>query len=457
MAKSTKKQSQALADLSHFIAGALKRSLPRAVNEKAKHHILDTLSAMITGSRLKVGRIAIDYIREQGGKKEALVAGTRLQTTAVNASWANGMLAHADETDDSHEPGFCHPGCVVVPAALAMAEKHDRSGRDLLRAVVLGYEVLVRVNKALGTRALKDRGHGPYSIGGAWGAAAAAGALAGLTREQIPHLLSNIAQQTSGIATWMFDEEHTEKAMHFGGMPARNGVSAADLVAAGFTGVPDVLTGPRNFLFAYCDKPKPRLLHQGLGENHEIMQANIKKWSVGSPIQAVLDSTLALIEEHGVTADHVKQVLIHLPRSSTEVVADRTMPDINAPHCAALMLADGGLTFASSHDYGRLGDPRVLAIKRRIKLVPSDMLSRAKPRRQAIVEIHTRDGRKLKHRTYRVRGTRDDPMVRADVHAKATDLLESVMTPKRASQLIDRVWHLEKENHVTDLRNLLSG
>lgn len=452
-----KAPSRALVALSDFIAATPKRTLPRPVTEKAKHHILDTFAAMVTGSRLKVGRLAIEYIRAQGGKREAQVVGTRFRTNAVNAALANGMLAHADETDDSHEPGFCHPGCVVVPAALAMAEKNGRTGTEFLRAVVLGYEVLVRMNKALGTRALKDRGHGPYSIGGAWGAAAAAGALAGLKQQEVRHLLSNIAQQTSGIATWMFDEEHTEKALHFGGMPARNGVSAATMIEAGFTGVPDTLSGPRNFLFAYCDNPKPARLYRNLGEDYEIMQANIKKWSVGSPIQAVLDSAQALVTGNDLTAADIQTVFIHLPESAAEVVADRTMPDINAPHCAALMLLDGTLTFASSHDYSRLKDPAVQAIKRRIKIIPSAALSRAKPRRQAIVEIHTKDGRKLRLRTYRVKGTRDDPMVRADVAAKATDLLNSVMRADRASALIDRVWRLEKVKNMGELRTLLAG
>jgi 2-methylcitrate dehydratase PrpD len=399
---------------------------------------------VITGAHLKVGKIAIEYARSQGGKQEAQVAGTKFLTTAVNAAQANGMLAHADETDDSNQPGASHPGCVVVPAALAIAEKHGRSGADLLSAVVLGYDILVRVNKSLGVRALRDRGHGPYSIGGAWGAAATAGLLARFDETQCKHLLSNIAQQTSGIATWMFDAEHTEKAFHFGGMPARNGVSAVSLVEAGFTGVPDVLSGPRNFLFAFCDNPKPAQLYRALGQDFEIMHANIKKWSVGSPIQAVLDSTQALIRKHKIGPDDVAAVTIYMAPGSAETVADRTMPDINAPHCASLMLVDGNVTFKSTHDYGRVGDPQILAMKRRIKSLPSEMLGRAKPARQAIVEIRTKEGRKVKHRTYKVRGTQDDPMTRGNVTAKAEDLLVDVMGASRAKQLIERIWTIEK-------------
>ncbi len=445
-------------DFCAYIADAPGKKLPAGVAEKTKHHILDTIAAMVTGADLKVGRIAIGYTRGQGGAKEALVVGTKLQTSAVNAALANGMLAHADETDDSHQPGYSHPGCVVVPAALAMAERHNRSGEDLLRAVALGYDILVRVNKALGPTALKERGHGPYSIGGAWGAAAAAGAMAGFDAEQMRHLISNVAQQTSGIATWMLDAEHTEKAFHFGGMPARNGVAAATMIDAGFTGVPDVLTCPRNFLFAYSDKPKPRELLRELGRHYEIMDANIKKWSVGSPIQAAMDSTQILLRQNKLTTADIDKVVVQLPgRSATDTVADRTMPSINLSHCVALMLVDGNITFESTHDYSRLEDPQIKAMKRRISMIPSAMLERARIKRQAIVEIRTKDGRKLKHRTYGVKGTRDNPMKRADVDAKCDELLTGAQGKARARKLINRIWTLEKLRKVRDLRPLLSG
>ena len=120
--------SPVMSELSAYIAGALKHRLPEEVAEKTKHHLLDTLAAMISGSRLKPGELAIAYVRDQGGRAEALVAGSDVITTAVNAALANGMLAHADETDDSHPSAFIHPGCAVVPAALAMAEREARGG-----------------------------------------------------------------------------------------------------------------------------------------------------------------------------------------------------------------------------------------------------------------------------------------------------------------------------------------
>jgi 2-methylcitrate dehydratase PrpD len=161
------------------------------------------------------------------------------------------MLGHADETDDSHAPSLCHPGCAIVPAALAMAEREGRNGTAFLRAVALGYDVGTRLNMALHAYDFRDAGHSSHSFGPTFGAAAAAGALANLNADETRWLLSYAAQQCSGISCWMRDEEHIEKAFDFGGMPARNGVAAATMVATGFTGVDDAFTGERNFFIAY--------------------------------------------------------------------------------------------------------------------------------------------------------------------------------------------------------------
>ncbi|HVJ24874.1 MAG TPA: MmgE/PrpD family protein, partial [Burkholderiales bacterium] len=126
--------------LSAYIAAAPRKSLPANVVERTKHHVLDTIAAMVSGSRLLPGRKGIAYVKGLGGTKEACVVGSRILTTAVNAAIANGMCAHADETDDSHAPSVMHPGCGIVSAALAVAEKESRSGESLLRAVALGYD-----------------------------------------------------------------------------------------------------------------------------------------------------------------------------------------------------------------------------------------------------------------------------------------------------------------------------
>jgi 2-methylcitrate dehydratase PrpD len=442
--------SAPMRQLSEYIAGAPARSLPDAVIEKARHHILDTLAAMVSGTGLKPGQLAIGYAEAQGGTPEASVVGTRLRASAANAALANGMLAHADETDDSHAPSRTHPGCAVVPAALAIAERQRASGEEFLRAVVLGYDVCARVNLALRPDALAAASHATHSIGGTFGAGAAAGALLGLNAVQVRHLLSYCAQQASGVACNVRDSEHIEKAFDFGGMPARNGVAAATMVAAGFTGVDDVFSGERNFLEAYSARPEPARLAEALGERFEIMTTNIKKWSVGSPAQAALDALTNLMEGAAFAIGGIASIRVHLPTRSARTVDNAPMPDINVQHLMALLLTDRALTFDSVHDHARMQDPAVLAIRRLIELVPSQELAEARPPRQAIVEIALHDGRSLTHRTRAVRGTADNPMTRAEVEAKALDLVRGPLGTEGARGLVEACRRIEYSPDINE-------
>lgn len=437
------------------MACAPRKPLPDEVAEKTKHHILDTIAAMVSGSRLLPGRRAISYVKTLGGTKEACVVGSRIVTSAANAALANGMCAHADETDDSHAPSLTHPGCGIVPAALAVAEREAKRGEALLRAVALGYDICTRLTQSLNAYEFREDGHSTHSFGPMFGAAAAAGALLNLKESQVRYLLSYAAQQASGISCWMRDEEHVEKAFDFGGMPARNGVTAATMVAHGFTGVEDALSGERSFFVAYGRDPKPEVLVQGLGEDYEIMRTNIKRWSVGSPIQAPLDSLALLLKEHALKADEVEKIIVRVAHQGANTTDNRSMPDICMQHMCAVMLIDGTVSFKSSHDEKRMRNPKVLEIRKKVELVGDDGLTKAMPSRQGIVEVTLREGRTLRHHTTAVRGTAENPMSRAEVDAKSYDLIAPVIGKARARRLCDAVWKLEGLRDVRQLRPLL--
>jgi 2-methylcitrate dehydratase PrpD len=439
--------------LSAQIAGALDRPLPDDVVEKAKHHILDTMASVVSGSRLKPGRMAIKYIRGQGGKREATLAGTRSLTSAVNAALANGMMAHADETDDSHAGSKTHPGCSIVPAAWAMAEREGRGGRDLLQAVVFGYDICGRITKAVGVHVQPRSDRSTHSIGGIWGSAVAAGALAGLDVRQAHYLISYTAQQTSGVSCWQRDEEHVEKAFDFAGMPARNAVAAATMVAAGFTGVMDSLSGPHNFFLAVARTADPEALIEELGSRYDIMTTNIKRWSVGSPIIAGMDGVIHLIKTHDLHPANVESADVTIPASGLRTVDNRHMPDVNIQHALAVALVDRGFTFAAAHDYQRMKDPEVLAMRERITVGGNPDWGRGK----AIIEICTRDGKTLSHQVDAVRGTADNPMPRSEVEEKARDLLEPIVGTQSTSRFIEGIWNLESVGDVRDLRPFLQA
>ena len=276
--------------LSTYMSGAAKRALPEEVTEQAKYHLLDTLAAMISGSELPPGQAAQRYVREHGGKGATTIVASALAAAPLDAALANGVMAHADETDNSHNESRSHPGCAVVPAALALAEEFGIDGTALLRAVTLGYDIGTRVVLAMGGAAFSyESSLATHSIAGTFGAAAAAACVAGLDARQMRWALDYTAQQSSGIIAWRRDTDHIEKAFVFAGMPARNGVTSALLVKSGWNGVDDIFSGADNFFAAYAPKAQPDRLAEKLGERYEITQTDIKKWTVGSPIQGPLD------------------------------------------------------------------------------------------------------------------------------------------------------------------------
>ena len=328
--------------LARHVAAAADDALPEPVAAKTRLHLLDSVAAVVSGSRLRAGRLAASYAALLGGAPVATVVGTGTVTSAVNAALANGMMGHADETDDSHLAGRFHPGCAIVPAALAVAEQVGADGAALLRAVALGYDVGARVNISLGYARPDTTRHSTHSIGPCFGATAAA-CLLRLDETQVRHALSYAAQQASGIPFWQRDAEHVEKAFDFGGMGARNGVTAATMVAAGFTAVDDPLSGRHNLFTALGESPNPERLIEDLGTRFEIMRASIKKWTVGSPTQAALDALVFLMGEHGVDAANARGIVAHMPDDRLHIVDDRAMPDVCLQHLLAVTLLDGGL------------------------------------------------------------------------------------------------------------------
>ena len=335
--------------------------------------MLDTLAAMISGTELAPGRAAHTFARAYGGEKIATVVGANFLTGPIEAALANGMLAHADETDDSHAPSLSHPGSAIVPAALAMGEQFGIGGVAFLRAVTLGYDIGPRVTMCLGIPALsRERHQSSHSIAGVFGAAAAAASAAGLDARQMRWLIDYTAQQSSGIAAWQRDTDHIEKAFVFAGIPARSGVTAALLVRAGWTGIDDVLSGPDNFLLAHGAEASAGKLTEQLGERYEVTRTNIKKWSVGSPIQAPLDALELLFKQRAFAADAVREVTVRLGTRSASVVDNRDIPDICLQHMVAVMLIDRTVSFKAAHDVARMQDPAVQRERAKVKLVPDE-------------------------------------------------------------------------------------
>jgi 2-methylcitrate dehydratase PrpD len=439
------------------MAAASKTPLPERVALAAKHRILDTLAAIVSGARLKPGLLAIDYVRSLGGTPEACVATSDIVTTAVNAAFANGMLAHADETDDFHAFTKAHPGCSVVPAALAMAERERASGATLMTAVALGYDVCCRFLMALGPDSVRANDRSAEGYGATFGATAAAASIAAFDETRMRYAISYAAQQVSGVWSWERDAEHVEKAFDFSGMGARNGVAAVTMIQAGFTGVADALDATPNVFRAHSPAPAPEEIVAALGRRFYVEETSIKTFPVGYPIQSPLAAFLSLRAEHDLTPDNVRRIALRLPEDGARIVDGRAMPDVNVQHIVALALVDGEINFENSHSYERMKDPRVLAARERIELVADPQLVSVEAPRSGFVEVTLADGRRVSKLVRHAPGTPENPLDTAGVAEKARSLMGPILGAERSTALIGRVLELETLADARDLRPLLSS
>jgi 2-methylcitrate dehydratase PrpD len=461
MAASPIRKASAASDvtgrLARYMVSARDQALPQNVMVECKNRILDTFGAMVSGSRMRPGLMAVKYVKGLGGVEQASVIGASFRTTAVNAALANAMCAHADETDDFEPVTKAHPGSAVVPAALALGEKDGRSGLEFIRAVALGYDLDCRLLMALGPDLVRGSHRSAEGTSSTYGALGAAASLARLDERGMRFAISYAAQQVSGLWSWVKDEDHVEKAFDFAGMGARNGVQAVTMVQAGLTGVFDVLDGTHNLFIALSTDPKPEAMLEGLGKRFYVAETAIKTFSVGYPIQSPLDALLTLRKQHGLTPDNVKSILVKLPTDATGIVGTSAMPDVNCPHLVAVALVKGAVSFVDSHDQALMQDRKILEQRAKVTVMGDPALMDPAAPRGAIVEVTMMDGRKVEHFTKFPPGTKENPLSTEAVSAKTRDLMVPVLGPNKTAKLIEQINNLETVRDIRQLRSLITA
>jgi 2-methylcitrate dehydratase PrpD len=267
--------------------------------------------------------------------------------------------------------------------------------------------------------------------------------------------LDYTAQQSSGTRAWQRDTDHIEKAFVYGGMTARNGVTSALVVRTGWNGVDNIFSGADNFFQTYAPKAQLERLVEKLGERYEIALIDIKKWTVGLPIQGPLDAVEAIRNKRPFENDQVQRVNVHLAPKDAATVDNREIPDICLQHMVAVMLLDKTVSFHAAHDKSRMQDPAVLRQRVKVNLMHDEELAKFLPVRVAVVEIELTDGTRLLERVSAVRGTPRNPMTRVEVVEKARDLMAPILGSDKSERLIETVCAIESVTDVRSLRPLL--
>lgn len=443
--------------LTEYIAGAQTATVPEAVRERARMHILDTLASIVACRDLEAARLGRAYALGPGGKGNTTILGTKERAGIVDAVFASAMTGHAAEINDFIPSAYVQPGPSIVSAAIALAEARGLGGKQVTNAVIAGYELAGRMPKAIGTPALFRAGIANHGIGPVFGTAAAAASLMELTPEAVAHVISYCAQQASGSWQWLLDVRHVEKAFVFAGMGARNGLQSALMVEAGFTGVPDSLDVEGGWLRSPAFEQADRAyLVEKLGTEFELDHAAFKRYPTGGPTQPAVQALLEMRQQ--VNPEDVTRILIEMP-GRADAFGGAKMPALNLPYIAALIMLDGRLDFTDVQSLDRMhGDAKVAAFRKRVEVVEDKSQEAAEGEARvesARVTIERHGKPTLVKFVPFVTGFPSHPMGRTELEAKAQELMNPALGRARSHEIVARVGSFDDEQDLSKVIALL--
>lgn len=364
------------AALAAYVADLRYDDIPAEVASRAKALTLDFLGSAVRARRdaeSTPSLLAMLSALGLDGAGAATVCGDARTYTPAVAALLNGALGHSLDFDDTHADSSLHPSAPVVPAALAAGETVGASGRDVLAAIVAGYEVCCRLGNALDPTSHYARGFHPTATAGTFGAAAAVAKLYGLPAERIVAAFGVSGSQAAGSLQFLLNGAWNKRYQV--GAAAMNGVIAATLAREGFVGATEAVEGKHGLLAGYSDDAHPDKAVTGLGRVYETMNIGVKPYPSCRYTHAAIDALIAMRREHNLTPDTVRGVEIGLHRNGITLTGDAATKrharsvvggQFSMFFTAALALDQGSFGW---DDYARLGDPAIEALADRIEVV----------------------------------------------------------------------------------------
>lgn len=391
-------------ELARYAAGTSCEALPTYVRERAKQIILDEIACAFFARRSVPGDLAAQFATRAGGPAEARIYASGVRVSSANAALANGAAGHGAEVDGAHVIGG-HPGASIVHATVSLAERQRATGADLVNAVVLGYDVGVRVLEACGgIYPVKERfalmGDFLYTMG----CAAAGSRILGLDPARHGHAMALSTFGMNALAALFAEKRHISKSL-CNGQFAAAGVNAALMAAGGLEGHEDILGAHHGVVHAWGVDGGREAITRDLGREFKVMGANFKFLNCGYPIHSAVEAALTLMAQHGVRPECIASIDVGLPTNPMRVVDNRDMHNICLQDMVSAAIVRGGLAMRGSPFPGILEDPVYQVIRSRIGLRGHPDLDRDQPAgRGAIVSVTTSDGSTFTHRVEHPRG-----------------------------------------------------
>ena len=446
--------------LAAFTTGLTLDRVPREVGAKARLVMLDAVGIALAASTMESGAMAIRLARQLAGRPESQVIGASFKAAAASAVLANGTAAHALDYDDTLEEGIIHAGCVIAPTAFAVGEAVGASGRAVLEAAVAGFEVMYKLGVAAPGR-FHARGFHPTSVCAAFGAAAAAGRLYGLTAEQLVHAFGIAASQSSGVIEYLADGSWT-KQFH-PGWGAHGGIVAALLAREGFVAPRTAIDGARGFFAVFAGQEGVNLGRlEEIGGAWELPKVMFKTYPCGSISHPYMDCALRIRQRHRPAPDEIREVVCRahpapVPRL-WEPLADKQRPStaygakFSLPYSIAVALVRGRAGLAEFEEPA-IRDPEVLALAARVRYVLDPSLEY--PRHfSGHVSVVLRNGRVLEENQPHPRGGIENPISPDEVERKFRANAALAIPPEAAEATVERMARLDELPDLSGLTSL---
>ncbi len=420
---------------------------------KTKTYFLDWLGSACAGQTQRPIKIMLEVVHSLGGKPESTLIPDNAKTMSLLAALTNGASSHMVEMDDLHRESVFHPAAPIMPAVFAAAEREKASGKDLILAIVAGYEVGIRVAVSVG-QSHYHRWH-TTSTCGTFGAAAGSAKILGLDEDQGVWALGSAGTQASGL--WEFLAESAMSKQLHPGKSALNGLLSALLAQKGFTGARRILEGERGFFRATSKDFDEEKCLAGLGEKFLFERNSLKYYASCGHTHSAIEAVLQAINTNPMKAEEIERVNVSIYQAALDLLDDvePTTPYVakfSLPFCVATALRYGHVNTGDFIET-RLEDPDLLQLMERIKIRSDPQLSVHYPVKwPARVEIITQDGKSLKGSSDYPKGDPENPLEERDVIEKFRDLTKGLLSDSTAEAIVERVMSLED---IDDVSNLL--
>jgi 2-methylcitrate dehydratase PrpD len=441
-------------------------AVPSDVACQAKLHLLDVIGAGIAAYALEAGLAASAVVAEAGARGPCSVIGMKHGVPPADAAFANGMLCHGLDFDDTHLEAICHVSAVVCPAVIAEAQARKATGSAFLTAIVVGNEVAVRVGRGVAT-AVHGRGFHPTPVFGIFGATAAAGRLAGLDARTAVNSLGLAGSMASGVFEYLADGT-TAKTAH-PGLAAHGAIVATRLAAHGATGPASVLEGRFGIYAAYADlRRTPEELESQLGDLGEVWETPriaFKPYASCQLIHSALESAFRIREDTAVEAGEIESITVRVPPNAVGMVLEPVDGKL-APRSAyearfsmqysvAAAFVHGRVDLATYTD-GAIEDPDVLDLAKRVfyEAKQYDCYPEHFP---ASVTVRTARGDVYEVETLAEPGGVDNPMSEAAICEKFMSNARLAYSEEEANELMRAVLEIDEADDVAPAFEQLQG